>query len=471
MSTAKPVPISGEARGTREREAPMLLGVWMGRPRRLGVSSGGTPIEMATSRDPFDAFGMMRGQTLLWKRGDERVTQTTDSAAKGAERLPDKWEDERGTGLSEPELLLYRSNLLGSDLRITNYGGGNTSAKVARTTPSPAATVGRPLGQGLGRRPRLHEAGRLRDPLPRQAGGAEAPLPRPRARGRDGRLLSPLHLRPEPARRLDRHAAARLLPARHVDHMHPDAMIAIAASRERRAADAGDLRRRDRLAALAAAGLRPRPEARGARGGATRTRRASCSAATASSPGATRSKRLLPDHAADHPAGRRLARRRRAVPAVRPAPWRSRSAPRPSAGAPRPTGARAARQARRPACARSCTSPTRPRCSSSWTRARAEELAALGTSCPDHFLRTKIRPLFVPFEPAQDGRRRRARPRSTRLLARLPRTLRGLLRALQAARLPGDARPLPGARARSPASACSPSRRTRRRRGSRPSST
>ena len=34
--------------------------------------------------------------------------------------------------------------------------------------------------------------------------------------------------------------------------------------------------------------------------------------------------------------------------------------------------------------------------------ARAAELAALGTSCPDHFLRTKIWPLFVPFDPAQE---------------------------------------------------------------------
>jgi rhamnulose-1-phosphate aldolase/alcohol dehydrogenase len=32
-------------------------------------------------------------------------------------------------------------------------------------------------------------------------------------------------------------------------------------------------------------------------------------------------------------------------------------------------------------------------------RARAEELSARGTTCPDHFLRTKIRPLFVPFRP------------------------------------------------------------------------
>jgi rhamnose utilization protein RhaD (predicted bifunctional aldolase and dehydrogenase) len=35
----------------------------------------------------------------------------------------------------EPELLLYRSNLLGADKRITNYGGGNTSAKVMETDP------------------------------------------------------------------------------------------------------------------------------------------------------------------------------------------------------------------------------------------------------------------------------------------------------------------------------------------------
>jgi rhamnose utilization protein RhaD (predicted bifunctional aldolase and dehydrogenase)/NAD(P)-dependent dehydrogenase (short-subunit alcohol dehydrogenase family) len=33
----------------------------------------------------------------------------------------------------------------------------------------------------------------------------------------------------------------------------------------------------------------------------------------------------------------------------------------------------------------------------------AEKLAALGTSCPDHFIRTKVRPLFVPWNPSQDA--------------------------------------------------------------------
>ena len=45
--------------------------------------------------------------------------------------LPSLWDDAVAYGLDEPARLLYRSNLLGSDLRITNFGGGNTSVKVA----------------------------------------------------------------------------------------------------------------------------------------------------------------------------------------------------------------------------------------------------------------------------------------------------------------------------------------------------
>ena len=47
-----------------------------------------------------------------------------------AKKLENKWNDKLASKMSEPELLLYRSNLLGSDLRITNFGGGNTSAKI-----------------------------------------------------------------------------------------------------------------------------------------------------------------------------------------------------------------------------------------------------------------------------------------------------------------------------------------------------
>ena len=49
--------------------------------------------------------------------------------------LTNLWDEKHAAELDEPGLLLYRSNLLGSDKRITNFGGGNTSAKV--TTPDP----------------------------------------------------------------------------------------------------------------------------------------------------------------------------------------------------------------------------------------------------------------------------------------------------------------------------------------------
>lgn len=52
-----------------------------------------------------------------------------------------RWDDTRAAALDEPGLLLYRSNLLGSDLRITNYGGGNTSAKVWQTDPLTGESV------------------------------------------------------------------------------------------------------------------------------------------------------------------------------------------------------------------------------------------------------------------------------------------------------------------------------------------
>ena len=46
-----------------------------------------------------------------------------------------RWDDAVAAKLSEAELLLYRSNLLGSDLTVTNFGGGNTSAKIIETDP------------------------------------------------------------------------------------------------------------------------------------------------------------------------------------------------------------------------------------------------------------------------------------------------------------------------------------------------
>jgi rhamnulose-1-phosphate aldolase/alcohol dehydrogenase len=50
--------------------------------------------------------------------------------------IPDnRWSDEAASDFSPAELLLYRSNTLGSDLTVTNFGGGNTSAKIRERDP------------------------------------------------------------------------------------------------------------------------------------------------------------------------------------------------------------------------------------------------------------------------------------------------------------------------------------------------
>lgn len=46
-----------------------------------------------------------------------------------------RWSNTDASSLSPSELLLYRSNLLGSDLTVTNFGGGNTSAKICEVDP------------------------------------------------------------------------------------------------------------------------------------------------------------------------------------------------------------------------------------------------------------------------------------------------------------------------------------------------
>src|ERR1700724_4210410 len=45
------------------------------------------------------------------------------------------WDDAVASRLDEVDRLIYRSNLLGSDQRITNTGGGNTSSKLMEKDP------------------------------------------------------------------------------------------------------------------------------------------------------------------------------------------------------------------------------------------------------------------------------------------------------------------------------------------------
>ena len=51
------------------------------------------------------------------------------------EPLTDQWDNSISQGLDPVERLVYRSNLLGRDWRITNTGGGNTSSKLVQQDP------------------------------------------------------------------------------------------------------------------------------------------------------------------------------------------------------------------------------------------------------------------------------------------------------------------------------------------------
>src|SRR5262245_30664422 len=56
-------------------------------------------------------------------------------ATQASQEIENRWDDAHAARLSPSELLLYRSNLLGGDKRITNFGGGNTSAKIREKDP------------------------------------------------------------------------------------------------------------------------------------------------------------------------------------------------------------------------------------------------------------------------------------------------------------------------------------------------
>ena len=144
--------------------------------------------------------------------------------------LEDRWDPAVAAGLDEPELLRYRSNLLGSDLRITNFAGGNTSSKVIELDP----LTGNPVevlwvkgsGGDLGSIKRTGFATLYQEKLlalERLYKGVEFedqmaemyPLCAFRNNPVAASIDTPLH---------------GFLPFPHVDHLHPDWAIALAAS-------------------------------------------------------------------------------------------------------------------------------------------------------------------------------------------------------------------------------------------------
>jgi rhamnose utilization protein RhaD (predicted bifunctional aldolase and dehydrogenase) len=99
----------------------------------------------------------------------------------------------------------------------------------------------------------------------------------------------------------------------------------------------------------------------------------------------------------------------------------------------------------------------------------AARLAEIGTSCPDHFLRTKIKPLYVDWNPQSEDYT--ALLASWRRIGRLPRRLRRLLRSVQTSQLPCHARSRTRPSFSFPAWGSSPGAKTRAKAASRPNFT
>jgi len=146
------------------------------------------------------------------------------------------WDEAKAAQITdEVDLFIYRSNLLGADLRLTNYGGGNTSVKIKDKDPLTGEEVDVMWIKGSG-----GDIGTLT-----RSGCAALYLDRLRAlknvyRGiefedemvalfnhcifdlasKAPSIDTPLH---------------GFLPYKHIDHLHPDAAIAIAAAKDGKA--------------------------------------------------------------------------------------------------------------------------------------------------------------------------------------------------------------------------------------------
>jgi rhamnulose-1-phosphate aldolase/alcohol dehydrogenase len=147
------------------------------------------------------------------------------------------WDEAKAAALDPVGRLVYRSNLLGSDLRITNTGGGNTSSKLRERDPLTGAEAEvlwvKGSGGDLRTSARENFSSLYQDKL---IGLRDAYAARPdrglKSAAEDGMVALYAHatfnLNPRaPSIDTPLHS---YLPARHVDHMHPNAIIAIAAS-------------------------------------------------------------------------------------------------------------------------------------------------------------------------------------------------------------------------------------------------
>src|SRR4051812_3517908 len=147
------------------------------------------------------------------------------------------WDEKKAAELAGDEvgLLIYRSNLLGADLRLTNYGGGNTSSKAMAKDPLTGKEVEvmwvKGSGGDIGTLKRSGLAALYVDKL-RSLKNAYRGIEHEDEmvelfnhciydlNSKAPSIDTPLH---------------GFLPFKHIDHLHPDAAIALAAAKDGKA--------------------------------------------------------------------------------------------------------------------------------------------------------------------------------------------------------------------------------------------
>jgi rhamnulose-1-phosphate aldolase/alcohol dehydrogenase len=155
-------------------------------------------------------------------------------ATKKFEHVSYLWDDAKAATMAGDEvaLLIYRSNLLGADLRLTNYGGGNTSCKAMAKNPLTGEATEVMWVKGSG-----GDIGTLK-----KSGLAALYVDRLRSLKNIYRGLAYedemvelfnhcIYDLASKAPSIDT-ALHGFLPFKHIDHLHPDAAIAIAAAKD-----------------------------------------------------------------------------------------------------------------------------------------------------------------------------------------------------------------------------------------------
>ncbi len=132
----------------------------------------------------------------------------------------------------EVALFLYRSNILGADLRITNFGGGNTSCKTIEKDPLTNEEVEvmwvKGSGGDIGTLTRGGIAGLYTERLRNLKNIYKGLADEDRMVGLFNHCIYDLDSK-APSIDTPLHG---LLPFKHIDHLHPDALIAIAAAKD-----------------------------------------------------------------------------------------------------------------------------------------------------------------------------------------------------------------------------------------------